>query len=78
MKISKDNIRSEIMSYLTEHPEARDTLDGIVQWWLLECRIIHQTAVVKEALADLVSQGLIIKHTKDDSQILYSLNRSEH
>lgn len=66
------------MTYLTEHPEARDSLDGIVQWWLLECRINHQTALVKEALADLVSQGLIIKHTIDDSQPLYSLNRSSN
>ena len=66
------------MSYLTEHPEARDTLDGIVQWWLLENRIIHQTAVVKEALADLISQGLIREYTIDESKTLYSLNQSEH
>jgi len=78
MNISREKIRSEIMSYLTEHPEARDTLDGIVQWWLLENRIIHQTAVVKEALADLISQGLIREYTIDESKTLYSLNQSEH
>jgi hypothetical protein len=66
------------MSYLKEHPEARDTVEGIVQWWLLERKIIHQTALVKEALTDLVSQGLIIEYTAQDSQTFYSLNRDGH
>jgi hypothetical protein len=68
-------IAHEILAYLVENPDAQDTLEGIIQWWLLEQRIKRQTTNVKEALAELVAQGLIIERQGRDSRTHYRINR---
>ncbi len=57
----KSKIAREILSYLSAHPDAQDTLEGIVQWWLRERKSDQHTTLVKEVLGDLVTQGLIEK-----------------
>ena len=78
--IIKDESRigNEILAYLLEHPNARDTLEGIVDWWLLERQIKFQTARVKEALSDLVARGFILKKKGSNSQIHYRINQSKY
>lgn len=73
----KPEIAHEILAYLAEHPEAQDTLDGIVQWWLLEQKIKFQTNVVKEAIAELVGEGLLLEYKSRDSRIHYRTNQSK-
>ncbi len=68
-------IECEILVYLAEHPEAEDTLEGIVGWWLLERRIKRQTAKVKEALDKLVAKGLVLERKGRDSQVRYRTNQ---
>ncbi len=70
----KDEIACEILAYLCDHPDAEDTLDGIVQWWLLDREIKHQSAMVKEALNDLVKCGLIRGQDRQNSRICYRIN----
>ena len=73
----------EIMTYLAEHPEAQDTLDGIVQWWLMDAKMRYQEKNVKSALIDLVKQGYIqerkperrAKHNPAKSRTIYCLNK---
>lgn len=74
----KSKIVNEIIAYLVEHSEAQDTLEGIVEWWLLERQIKFQTASVKEALSELVAKGLILEHKGPDSQIHYQINKSKY
>ncbi len=74
----ESKIGNEILAYLVDHPNARDTLEGIVEWWLLERQIKFQTARVKEALSDLVDRGLILEHKGLDSQIHYRINLSRY
>ncbi len=73
----RSKIGNEILAYLVDHPNARDTLAGIVDWWLLERQIKLQTTRVKEALSDLVAKGLILEKKGLNSQIHYRVNRSE-
>jgi hypothetical protein len=68
-------IADEILAYLAEHPDARDTLEGIVQWWLLEQEIKKWAAEVKAALDDLVVEGLVIEERGVDARTHYRLNR---
>lgn len=73
--LGKFEITREILAYLLEHPDAQDTLEGIVQWWLLERKIKYQTAMVKETLEELVEKGLIVEYRNEKSQPRYQLNR---
>lgn len=65
------DICAKVMAYLSGHPDAQDTIEGIVQWWLLEQTIEQQTAVVKEAIAELVEKGLVEVSVGPDSRKSY-------
>jgi hypothetical protein len=68
-------VACEILAYLTEHPKAQDTLEGIVEWWLMEQQIKRGVAQVKDTLAELVTQGLVLERMGRDGRIHYRLNR---
>jgi hypothetical protein len=59
----------EILAYLVDHPEAQDTVEGIVAWWVLEQRLKRQTSRVKEALAELVAGESVIARRRRDARI---------
>jgi len=65
-----------ILSYLTRHPDAGDTFDGIVEWWLLQQKIKFETRNVSEAVARLVAEDLILEHIGADSRVTYRVNRT--
>jgi hypothetical protein len=71
----KSRITLEILAYLDEHPKAQDTFEGIVQWWLLERKIRCQTAIVKEAIAELVKKGFLLEDRLRDSHKHYKVNQ---
>ena len=66
-------IAREILNYLLKNPDARDTLEGVVQWWLPEQEIKRRTAAIKEALDELVDAGLLSERKGKDAQISYSI-----
>ena len=76
--MQEKRIAREILVYLLDHPEAKDTLDGIVEWGLLERKIKYQTDIVKQALAELVGRGLILEYKGGDSRIRYRMNQDRH
>jgi hypothetical protein len=75
MNEKKEQLAEEILQYLIDHPNAQDTLKGIVTWWLLERTIKHRTALVKEVLDKLVADGLVIAQHGTDSQTHYKIDR---
>jgi hypothetical protein len=70
----KSKITRGILTYLTRHPAAQDTLEGVMEWWLLEQEIVNQTATVKDALADLMNEGLILERKGKDTQTRFCVN----
>ena len=74
-KTGNSHIVHEILTYLAEHPDSSDTLEGIVEWWLLERRIEHGIVKVKEALAELVAEGLVLENKARDERTHYRINR---
>jgi hypothetical protein len=69
------DIAQQILAYLVEHPQARDTLEGILHWWLLEQQIKRWTPQVRKAIDDLVAQGWVRESKGRDGQIHYRINR---
>jgi len=73
----KSEFTYEILEYWFDQPDAQDTLNGIVQWWLLDRRIRYQREQVREALAELVRQELVVEVRSPDSQSRYRINQSK-
>ncbi len=71
----KSDIARSVLAYLSAHADARDTLEGIVEWWLVEQRIVEQTAAVKDVLDGLVADGLLLETKGADSRTFYHINR---
>jgi hypothetical protein len=65
-----------ILAYLSDNPDAGDTFDGIVEWWLLDQRIKFETRNVSEAVSRLVSEGLIVQQEEAGSRVIYRVNRT--
>lgn len=70
------HIAGDILAYLSEHPDAQDTLQGIMKWWLLEQTIRYQTTRVKQALAYLVESGFIVEQKSLNLRSSYHMNSS--
>ena len=73
----ESDIAQEILAYLARHPEAQDTMEGIVEWWLLEQEIRRTTALVKAALAELVSRKLVLERRGKDGRVHYRIDRRQ-
>ena len=63
-----------ILAYLARHPAAKDGIEGIVEWWLLEQHIVNQTAIVRAALETLVRKGWLLAQGKAGRNPMYSIN----
>ncbi|KIO49065.1 hypothetical protein [Nitrosospira sp. NpAV] len=68
--------RQEIIEYLRAHPSAADTMDGIIQWWLIRQRYETARDIIQKALDDLVDQGILdYIETGNDKKIFLSPTR---
>lgn len=64
----------KILRYLTQHPNAADTADGVLEWWLLKQSMFDEERVVEKALKGLVEQNLIFQEEAADRRKYYHLN----
>ncbi len=69
-----DNVAKKILRYLNENPNAADTVDGILEWWLLKQSMVEERQVVERALRALVASDLIRTVHSADSRTHYQLN----
>lgn len=67
-----------ILAYLVDNPDAGDTFEGIVEWWLLHQRIKFETRTVSDAVAVLVANGMIVEESGPDSRVIYRVRRGAH
>jgi len=67
-------ISREILAYLSRNPDAGDTIEGVVQWWLLDQIVSEQTDFVEEALANLVAEGILVESVDAESRSRFRLN----
>jgi hypothetical protein len=70
----KREVRYNILAYLCDNPDAGDTFEGIVEWWLLHQRIQFETRNISEAVHKLVAEGLILEDEGPDSRVTYRVN----
>ena len=63
-------VAEQIEEYLSEHPNAADSLEGIVKWWLTRQHYENRYEIVNKALDVLVEKGIISK-SKVAGQTIY-------
>lgn len=64
-----------ILNYFYEHPDAKDTLEGIAQWWLAREGIEREIEEVERGVSILLDQGLVVEVRRDGLMPYYRLNR---
>ncbi|RPJ61089.1 MAG: hypothetical protein EHM23_08150 [Acidobacteria bacterium] len=70
----RTQITRDILSYLLDNRGARDTLNGIVEWWLLERHVRRGVNQVEQVLLELTSRGFIIEQKAADGRVHYQIN----
>lgn len=70
-----ETIEREILSYLLDHPDAEDSVEGIAEWWVLERCVERGVAEVGSALEALVRRGFVSAGSPSPDSPRYRLNR---
>lgn len=66
-----EELAREILAYLDAHPDAADSLEGVVQWWILHERFLRGVRAVHRALDRLVDRGEVERVAGPDGRPLY-------
>jgi hypothetical protein len=66
-----EEVADEILAYLDVHPDAADTLEGVVQWWIVQQRYLRGLHAVGRALDGLVARGEVERVPGPDGRPLY-------
>jgi hypothetical protein len=66
-----------ILQYLSIHPEAMDTQEGISTWWLQRQRIEQTVNELSKALEFLVARDFIIECRGPDLRPYYKINQQQ-
>lgn len=58
---ARENVAQALLRYLQAHPDAADTLEGVVKWWLPRQRYLDAMESVEAALELLVQREMVEK-----------------
>ena len=72
--LAEDRISLRILAYLKEHPQAKDTIEGISQWWLAGEGAKPRLLELERALESLHSRGLILSSEGQGLPRCYAVN----
>jgi hypothetical protein len=72
--IAVREIVREILRYLDHYPEAKDTLNGIAQWWLRREPSAQVLQDVERAVIWMLGQGFLLETRRPGISPYYWLN----
>lgn len=64
----------EILDYLARQPDAQDTIEGILHWWVLDSCIRDWTPKIAKTVAQLVERGFLEEKRSPDGKIFYHIS----
>src|SRR6267142_2113046 len=71
---SSSEVSLKILRYLEQNPNAADTVEGILEWWIPQQSICEEEKVVEQALDKLVHRDLLLTTRSPDARKHYCLN----
>jgi hypothetical protein len=66
-----------VLQYFIDHPDAKDTMQGILHWWLPGGIVAWEEEAVEEALNALVARGWVTRRQTISAQQLYGVNKAK-
>jgi len=69
-----EEIEASISAYLSEHPLATDTLEGICEWWLMRHQVRVSLDNLFKTLQGLTERG-VLETLKTGDVVTYRLSR---
>ena len=75
--VDRTEIGRAILRYLLKHPDAGDTLEGIMTWWIREELLAMRIEDVGEVVRQLCSKGILLEKQIAGSGKLYLVNRAK-
>lgn len=70
--VEAERLAHQITDYLEVHPDAADTIEGVIQWWLPPLAAGVSVATVQRALDELVSRGRIVRRVLVDGAVIFA------
>lgn len=67
----------EILRYLIAHPDAKDTMDGILRWWLPKDLVGKSEGEVQEGLDVLVARRWLTERQTISSKTIFTVNKEK-
>jgi hypothetical protein len=64
-------IAAEVERYLTQHPEAVDSVEGIARWWRSPAHVDETLTDVQRALELLLERGVVARWPMPDGRYVY-------
>ena len=69
------NLQREIVGYLQKNPNAGDSLEGVMNWWLSQRNKKPDVAEIEQVLEQLIAEGSVRKVSLVGGTILYRKNK---
>ena len=69
------SLQKEILTYLLEHADAKDTVQGVVQWWFSDRSQGAPVADVDAALLELARKGFVTVSGREQANRIYGLDK---
>ncbi len=58
-----------------ENPDAQDTFEGIVDWWVLQQDIKRNVTLIRKTVDGLIHQGFLLERQGNGRTKYYQVNR---
>lgn len=71
----REVIAKEILAYLLNRPEAEDSLEGMMNWWLRSGKGGHAIDEVRDALDLLIDKGEIEEVKSQQDIFIYKVKK---
>jgi hypothetical protein len=70
-------LKRELLNYCIEHPDAKDTVEGILSWWFRAGAARWRVDEVKTVLDELTAMGWLSSRSIRQTEVIYGLNKDK-
>lgn len=70
-------LKRELLTYCINHPDAKDTVEGILRWWFPAGEVRWRAEEVKTALDELTAREWITSRSIRQAEVIYGLNKDK-